>query len=198
MALLYVFPVGEYIQFNDQNEVYITSIHYTELSFGLDTNGNIQFSHRRDTAQLYPIQAAPFAEIVQQNGTPYSAADLESFVAAFTAALPTAASGGGSGGGEVSDYVEVIDNTTGLSPLTVNINTFDNISAVAITALVAGAGGAFSILTTSGIIPAIIYPLVTVNGIIDSYKVKAAHNKTVASFSYEVPIGGKVLQIVTA
>ena len=106
MAVLYVFPVPntEFIQFNDQNNDYITSIHYSELSFGLDNNSNVQFSHRRESAQLFPIQAAPFAEVLDEAGTPYSAVSLPAFVAAFTAALPlSGAAAGGGGGGSAPD-----------------------------------------------------------------------------------------------
>jgi hypothetical protein len=106
MAVLYVFPVAntEFIQFNDQNNDYITSIHYSELSFGLDNNANVQFSHRRESAQLFPIQAAPFAEVLNEAGTPYSAVSLTAFVAAFTAALPlSGAAAGGGGGGSAPD-----------------------------------------------------------------------------------------------
>lgn len=100
MAVLHVFPVAntEFIQFNDQNNDYITSIHYSELSFGLDNNSNVQFSHRRESAQLFPIQAAPFAEVLNEAGTPYSAVSLDAFIAAFTAALPLSGAAGGGGG----------------------------------------------------------------------------------------------------
>jgi len=119
MAILYVFPVAntEFIQFNDQNNDYITSIHYSELSFGLDNNSNVQFSHRRESAQLFPIQAAPFAEVLNEAGTPYSAVSLPAFVAAFTAALPLsgAASGGGGGGSapDIATYQVQFDESNG-------------------------------------------------------------------------------------
>ena len=106
MAVLYVFPVAntEYVQFNDQNNDFITSIHYSELSFGMDSNANVQFSHRRESAQLFPIQAAPFAEVLNEAGTPYSAVSLDAFIAAFTAALPlSGAAAGGGGGGSAPD-----------------------------------------------------------------------------------------------
>jgi hypothetical protein len=105
MAVLYVFPVAntEFIQFNDQNNDFITSIHYSELSFGLDNNANVQFSHRRESAQLFPIQAAPFAEVLNEAGTPYSAVSLTAFVAAFTAALPLSGAAAGGGGGSAPD-----------------------------------------------------------------------------------------------
>jgi len=105
MAVLYVFPVAntEFIQFNDQNNDYITSIHYSELSFGLDNNSNVQFSHRRESAQLFPIQAAPFAEVLNEAGTPYSAVSLDAFIAAFTAALPLSGAAAGGGGGSAPD-----------------------------------------------------------------------------------------------
>ena len=105
MAVLYVFPVAntEYVQFNDQNNDFITSIHYSELSFGMDSNGNVQFSHRRESAQLFPIQAAPFAEVLNEAGTPYSAVSLDAFIAAFTAALPLSGAAAGGGGGSAPD-----------------------------------------------------------------------------------------------
>ena len=105
MAVLYVFPVAntEYVQFNDQNNDYITSIHYSELSFGMDSNANVQFSHRRESAQLFPIQAAPFAEVLNEVGTPYSAVSLDAFIAAFTAALPLSGAAAGGGGGSAPD-----------------------------------------------------------------------------------------------
>lgn len=197
MAVLYVFAAGEYIQFNNQNNTYITSIHYTELSFGLDTNGNIQFSHRRETAQLFPIQVAPFAEVLQQDGSPYSVSNVDSFISAFTAALPTTL-GSGSYSRSVSDSMQIIDNIAGLAPLVVDINTFDNIAAITIIALAAGAGGAFSIATAAGSSPAVVYPLTTANGIIDTYKIKGSASEQIKIMSYQIPIGGKVLQIVTA
>ena len=105
MAVLYVFPVAntEYVQFNDQNNDFITSIHYSELSFGMDSNANVQFSHRRESAQLFPIQAAPFAEVLNEAGTPYSAVSLDAFIAAFTAALPLSGAAAGGGGGSAPD-----------------------------------------------------------------------------------------------
>ena len=105
MAVLYVFPVAntEYVQFNDQNNDFITSIHYSELSFGMDSNANVQFSHRRESAQLFPIQAAPFAEVLNKAGTPYSAVSLDAFIAAFTAALPLSGAAAGGGGGSAPD-----------------------------------------------------------------------------------------------
>lgn len=119
MAVLYVFPVAntEYVQFNDQNNDFITSIHYSELSFGMDSNANVQFSHRRESAQLFPIQAAPFAEVLNEAGTPYSAVSLDAFIAAFTAALPLsgAAAGGGGGGSapDIATYEVQYDQFTG-------------------------------------------------------------------------------------
>lgn len=105
MAVLYVFPVAntEYVQFNDQNNDFITSIHYSELLFGMDSNANVQFSHRRESAQLFPIQAAPFAEVLNKAGTPYSAVSLDAFIAAFTAALPLSGAAAGGGGGSAPD-----------------------------------------------------------------------------------------------
>jgi len=116
MAVLYVFPVAntEFIQFNDQNNDYITSIHYSELSFGLDNNTNVQFSHRRESAQLFPIQAAPFAEVLNEAGTPYSAVSLDAFIAAFTAALPLSGAAAGGGGGSAPDIALTICSTTKL------------------------------------------------------------------------------------
>lgn len=118
MAVLYVFPVAntEYVQFNDQNNDFITSIHYSELSFGMDSNGNVQFSHRRESAQLFPIKAAPFAEVLNEAGTPYSAVSLDAFIAAFTAALPLSGAAAGGGGGSAPDiatYDMQYDQNTG-------------------------------------------------------------------------------------
>jgi hypothetical protein len=112
MAVLYVFPSAEFIQFRDQNNQYITTIHYSELSFGLDANANVQFSHRRESAQIYPIQSAPFAEVLKANGTPYNAVNINAFVTAFTAALPTNIVGGGTDNKKFAWDQMVFDKTT--------------------------------------------------------------------------------------
>ena len=104
MALLYVFPVGEYIQFRDQNDIFLATVHYTELSFSLDAFGNVQFLHRRESLQTFPIRSAPFAEVVNVGGTPYSVVDLDTFVAVFTAALPV---GSGSSGSNLNDALKI-------------------------------------------------------------------------------------------
>ncbi len=132
MAVLYVFPVAntEYVQFNDQNNDFITSIHYSELSFGMDSNGNVQFSHRRESAQLFPIQAAPFAEVLNEAGTPYSAVSLDAFIAAFTAALPLsgAAAGGGGSAPDIATYEVQYDADGGT--YTRVLTTFDPVTNV--------------------------------------------------------------------
>jgi len=134
MAVLYVFPVAntEFVQFNDQNNDYITSIHYSELSFGLDNNSNVQFSHRRESAQLFPIKAAPFAEVLNEAGTPYSAVSLPAFVAAFTAALPlSGAAAGGGGGGSAPDIATFTFEYDAVSEVFIKVLTvFDPITNV--------------------------------------------------------------------
>lgn len=134
MAVLYVFPVAntEYVQFNDQNNDYITSIHYSELSFGMDSNANVQFSHRRESAQLFPIQAAPFAEVLNEAGTPYSAINLDAFIAAFTAALPLSGAAAGGGGGSAPDIAtyEIQFDTDNNNYLVRVLTVFDPITNV--------------------------------------------------------------------
>lgn len=186
MAVLYVFPVAgtEFIQLNNQNNDYITSIHYAELSFGLDNNGNVQFSHRRESAQLFPIQAAPFAEVLDEAGTPYSAVSLNAFIAAFTAAMPLAGSGGGISPSGIGTFtLKVIAGVT-------VYNTSASAREVQVTAL----AGTFDVTDTSGSSNVQTFPITTVGGnIIESFSIAAGDFKLLSAIQIDVPAAATVL-----
>lgn len=128
MALLYVFPNAEFIEFRNQNNEYMRSIHYSELSFGYDINANIQFSHRRDTVAVFPIQSAPFAEVVDKTGTPYAVTTINDFLAAFVAALPLSGTGssGGGGGSNTNFAWEVIVWDSNIAAYSRRVTKFDS------------------------------------------------------------------------
>jgi hypothetical protein len=186
MAVLYVFPAGEYVQINDQNNNYLTSIHASELSFGLDANGNVQFSHRRDTAQLFPIQATTFSEVLDQSGTPYSTIDVDDFVAVFSLLPKTgSAGGGGASGGAVALNQKVIAGAT----------TFLT-SVLAKEVQIIALSATFSVTDTSGSANVTIYPLSTVGGgLIESFSLKAPEGGVIQPLSITVPIGGSILYL---
>lgn len=102
MAIDRVYVDGDYVQFRDSAGDFVTAIHYSEFSYFND-NGDIKFLHRRDGATLYPITSVNFLDVKDASGTPYVTApqDLDDFLAAFIALLPTV--GGGGGGGTAPD-----------------------------------------------------------------------------------------------
>lgn len=102
MAIDRVYVDGDYVQFRDSAGDFVTAIHYSEFSYFND-NGDIKFLHRRDEATLYPITSVNFLDVKDAAGTPYVTApqDLDDFLAAFIALLPTV--GGGGGGGTAPD-----------------------------------------------------------------------------------------------
>lgn len=180
MAVLYVFPVGEYIQLNDQNNEYLTTIHYSEFSFSIDTNSNIQFSHRRDTDILAPIRATTFAEVLQANGTPYSTIGLDEFVAAFSAVLPTS-------GGSSSPVATLVQKT-------INGPTEFLTAAGAKEIQVVALSGTFGIIDSSGDANSVTYPIATVGGgTIATFCIKSTAGESISPLNISIPIGASVL-----
>lgn len=181
MAVLYVFPVGEYIQLNDQNNEYLTTIHYSEFSFGIDTNSNIQFSHRRDTDILAPIRATTFAEVLQANGTPYNTVDLDSFVSAFSAVLPM-----GSGGSSSPAATLVQKTINGATEFSTAVGAKE-IQVIAL-------AGTFGVIDSSGDANSVTYPVATVGGgTIATFYIKSTAGESIAPLNISIPLGASVL-----
>lgn len=113
MAVNRVYVEGDYINFRDSAGVFVQAIHYSEFSYFND-NATIQFIHRRDTAQLYPITSVEYTEVCDEAGTPYVAPSdtLDDFLTIFAALLPTATGGGGGGSApDIATYEVQIDLT---------------------------------------------------------------------------------------
>lgn len=94
MALLYVFPVGDYIVFRDAGNVFLYEVHFSEMSLSRTLSGEIGFMHRRDAETNYPIEAATWSDVVDESGTPYSVVNEDDFLVQFNAVLPTSGGGG--------------------------------------------------------------------------------------------------------
>jgi len=183
----YVFVVGDYIEVRDAGNVFAYQLHYTELSITRNVAGWINFAHRRDSAEIYPIISAPFDEVLKQSGVPYSTVSEEAFFVAFNAILPTASA--------ASTGVEDIVDGLGLTAQTVEMAIATS-SGTAVHS--GGATRAISIValtpTTVFSVLGISYPLATANGIIDEFSASATAGCTLSGIAYTVTSGSVLVK----
>lgn len=179
MALLYVFPVGEYIVIRDNGNVFKAQIHYSELSIERTSAGEIGFVHRRDTDAQYPIQSAAWNDIVDEAGAPYSVVDEDDFLTQFSSVLPT--SGGGSTVSTAQQVEQNIRTTGDYTAASGSANQCVRIQIIALT-------GTFEV-------NGITYPITTANGVIDDFLVQATSGK-LQDIAYAVNAASSVLEII--
>lgn len=203
MASLYVFPKGDYIVLNDAGGVFLYQLHFSELSIDRTVAGEIAFTHRRDATAIYPIASAPFAEVLDESGTPYSTIDEEDFLVQFRAALPSCASP--SADPAVlsvlsSTYERVNAIHAGLAPATPQVVAMTTRSAGSFTAQAPTSNSCRKVqliaLTGTFSVGGVSYPITTANGIIDSFQAEATSAARLSDISYVVNASSTVLEII--
>lgn len=203
MASLYVFPKGDYIVLNDAGGVFLYQLHFSELSMDRTVAGEIAFTHRRDATAIYPIASAPFDEVLDEGGTPYSTIDEEDFLVQFRDAMPRASSP--SADPAVlsvlsSTYERVNAIYDGLAPATAQVIEQTTRSAGSYTAEAPTANSCRKVqliaLTGTFSVGGVSYPITTANGVVDAFQAEATSAAKLSDISYTVDASSSVLEII--